>query len=77
MELNGISMCLFNIRSWNCRLERFLSGKIHSIYYPSLFCFTKTNINDSPAKHINEILGDWKDIHENTQHNMAWLCVAT
>ena len=39
--------------------------------YSSLFCFTETNINDSPAKHIDEILDDWKDIHKNTEHGLA------
>ena len=65
-------MFLFNIRSWNSHLEHFLSEKIYSPY-SSLFCFTETNINDSPAKHINDILDDWKDIHKNTQHGLA-LC---
>ena len=66
-------MCLlFNIRSWNVHLEHFLSVKIYSTY-SSLLCFTETNINDSPAKHIDEILDDWKDIHKNTQHGLA-LC---
>ena len=37
----------------------------------SLFCFTETNINDSPTKHIDEILGDWKDIHKNIHHGLA------
>ena len=41
--------------------------------YSSLFCFAETNINDSPAKHIDEILDDWKDIHKNIQHSLA-LC---
>ena len=50
IELNGISMCLFNIRSWNFHVEHFLSDKIYSTY-SSLFCFTETNINDGPAKH--------------------------
>ena len=50
IELNGISMCLFNIRSWNFHLEHFLSDKIYSTY-SSLFCFTETNINDGPVKH--------------------------
>ena len=72
IELNGSSMCLFNIRSWNSHLEHFLSEKIYSTY-SSLFCFTETNINYSPAKHINDILDDWKDIHKNTQHGLA-LC---
>ena len=72
IELNGISMCLFNIRSWNVHLEHFLSDKIYSTYF-SLFCFTETNINDSPAKHVDEILDDRKDIHKNTQHGLA-LC---
>ena len=66
IELNGISMCLFNIRSWNVHLEHFLSDKIYSTY-SSLFCFTETNINNSPAKH------DWKDIHKNTHYGLA-LC---
>ena len=70
-ELIGISMCLF-IRPWNVHLEHFLSDKIY-LTYSSLFCFTETNINDSPAKHIDEILDDWKDIHKNTQHGLA-LC---
>ena len=43
IELNGISMCLFNIRSWNVHLEHFLSDKIY-LTYSSLFCFTETNI---------------------------------
>ena len=72
IELNGISMCLFNIRSCNGHLEHFLSNKIYSTY-SSLFCFTETNINDSPAKAIDEILDDWKDIHKNTQHGLALL----
>ena len=29
IELNGISMCLFNIRSWNGHLKHFLSDKIY------------------------------------------------
>ena len=72
IELNGTSMCLFNIRSWNVHLEHFLSDKIYSTY-SSLFCFTETSINDSPTKHIDEILDNWKDIHKNTQHGLA-LC---
>ena len=72
IELNGISTCLFNIRSWNIHLEHFLSDKIYSTY-SSLFCFTETNINDSLAKHIDDILDDWKDIHKNTQNGLA-LC---
>ena len=70
--MNGISICLFSIRSWNIYLEHLLSDKIYSIY-SSLFCFTETNINASPAKHIDEILDDWKDIHKNTHHGLA-LC---
>ena len=62
-------MFLFNIRSWNSHLEHFLSEKIYSTY-SSLFCFTETSINDSPAKHINDILHYWTDIHKNTQHDM-------
>ena len=46
-ELSGISMSLFNIRSWNGHLEHFLSDKIY-LTYSSLFCFTETNINNSP-----------------------------
>ena len=65
-------MCLFNIRSWNVHLEHFLSDKIYSTY-SSLFSFAETNINDSPAKHIDELLDDWKDIHKNAQHDLA-LC---
>ena len=72
IELNGICMCLFNIRSWNGHLEHFLSDKIYSTS-SSLFCFTETNINNSSSKHINEIMDDWKDTHKNTQHGLA-LC---
>ena len=50
LELNGISMCLCNIRSWNSHLKHFLSEEIYSTC-SSLFCFTETNINDNPAKH--------------------------
>ena len=69
IELNGICMCLVNLRSWNGHLEYFLSDKIYSTFL-SLLCFTETNINDSP-KYIDEILDDWKDIHRNTQHVLA------
>ena len=65
IELNGINMCLFIIRSWNVHLEHFFSGKIY-LTYSSLFCFTEPNINDSPSKHIDEILHDWKGIHRST-----------
>ena len=70
IKLNGISMCLFNIRSWYVHLEDFLSDKMYSTY-SSLFCFTETDVNDSPAKYIDEILDDWKDIHKNTQHGLS------
>ena len=53
IKLNSISMFLFNTRSWNSHLEHFLRGKIYSTY-SSLFCFTETNINDIPAKHIDQ-----------------------
>ena len=72
IELNGISMCLFNIMSWNGPLERFLSDKIYPTYY-SLFCLTEAIINDSPSKCMDENLDDWKDIHKNTRHGLA-LC---
>ena len=39
----------------------------------NLFCFTETGITDSPAKHIDGILDDWKDIYKNTQYGLA-LC---
>ena len=70
IELNRISMCLFNIRSWNVHLEHFLSDKIYSTY-SSLFFFTETNINDSPEKHIDEILDYWKDICKNSHRGLA------
>ena len=72
IELDGISMCLFIIRSWNVHLEHFLSDKTYSSY-SNLFCFTETNTNDSRAKHIDEILDDGNDIHKNTHHGLA-LC---
>ena len=78
IELNGISIFLFKVRSWNCHLERFLSDKIYSTY-SSLFCFTYTNINDRAAKHIDEILDEWKSWMSGKTsvriHNMAWLYV--
>ena len=72
--INGISMCLFIIRSWNSHLEHFSSDKIYSTY-SSLFCFTKTNIDDSPVKPIDE---SW--VIGNTSvriYNMTWLYVTT
>ena len=65
-------MCLVNIRSWNAHLEHFLRDNICQSY-SSLFCSTETKINDSPVKHIDEVLDDWKDIHKNTQRGLA-LC---
>ena len=52
IKLNGISMCLSNVSLWNGDLEYFFSDKIYSVH-SSLFSFTETNINDSPAKHID------------------------
>ena len=59
-------MCLFNVRSWNDHLEHFLSDKIY-LTCSSLFYFTETSINDSPAKHIDEILD------ENLLEHTKWL----
>ena len=70
IELNGICMCLLHVRPWNVHLEYFLSDKIYSAY-SSLLCFTETNINESPAEHNVEILGDCKEFP--TIHNMGWL----
>ena len=64
-SFNGTSICLLNKRAWNAHLEHFLSDNIYQSY-SSLFCFTETNINDSPVKHIDDFLDDWKDIHKNT-----------
>ena len=41
----------------NAHLGPFLSDNICKSY-SSLFCFTKTNINGSPVKHIDEVLDD-------------------
>ena len=71
-SFNGTSICLLNIRAWNAYLERFLKDSICQSY-SSLFCFTETNINDSPVKHIDEVLDDWKYIDKNTQHVLV-LC---
>ena len=72
IELNGISMYLFNIRSWNGHLEHFISDKKDLTYF-SIFCFAEANMNDAPAKH-NEIRDDWKYIHKNTQNGLAQYC---
>ena len=53
---------------WSFR--HFLRDKIYSAY-SILFCFTETSINYRPAKHVDEMLDDWKDIHKNTQHDLA------
>ena len=42
--------------------------------YCRQFCFTETNVNDSPTKHIGEILDNWKDSHKNTLHGLALCC---
>ena len=57
-----VCVCLFSISSWYDHLEHCLSDKIYSTY-SRLFSSTETSINDSPAKHTDEILDDWKDIH--------------
>ena len=72
IELKCISMCLFNLRSRNGHLEHFLSDKTY-LTYSSLFCFTETSVDGSPAKHFDDVLDDWKDTHKNTQHDLA-LC---
>ena len=68
-SFNGTSICLLNVRAWNAHLEHFLSDNIYQSY-SSLFCFTETNVNDSPVKHIDEVLDDWKDVQKNTQISM-------
>ena len=70
IELNGIIMCLFNTRSWNSHLEHFHNDKMYS-NYSSLFCFTETNININPAKHIDDILDNSKDTHKSTHHGLS------
>ena len=65
-------MCLFNIRSQNGHLKIFFSDRIYATY-SSLSCFTETKIIESPAKHIDELLNDWKDIHKNTQYGLTVL----
>ena len=72
IEVNDISMCLFNIRSSNCNLEHFLNDKIFSTY-SSYFCFTGLNVNVSPAKHIDDVLMIGKT--SIRIHNIAWACV--
>ena len=72
ISFSGTSISLLNIRAWNAQLEHFFSDNIYQSY-SGLFCFTETNINDSPVKHIDEVLDDWKDSHKNTQHGLA-LC---
>ena len=62
----------FNITSWNGHLEHFLTNKIYSAN-SSQFCFTQTNINESPAKQIDEIVDDLKCIHSTIQHELG-LC---
>ena len=63
-------MCPFNIKSSDGHLELFLSDSIY-LSCSSLFSFTETSINDNPAKNIDEIRDDWKDIHKNTQRGLA------
>ena len=70
-SFNGTGICLLNKRASNAHLEQFLSDNFCQSY-SSLFCFTETN-NDSPVKHIDEVLDDLKDIHKNTQHGLALL----
>ena len=63
-------MFLFYIRSCNDNLEYFISDKRYSSH-SNLFCSSKTGINDSPAKYIDEILDSWKGIHKNMQHDLG------
>ena len=51
-SFSGTSMCVLNIRAWNVHLEHFLSDKIYQSY-PSLLCFTETNISDRSVEHID------------------------
>ena len=57
ISFSGTSISLLNIRAWNAQLEHFFSDNIYQSY-SGLFCFTETNINDSPVKHIDEVLDD-------------------
>ena len=51
----------------------YLLGTSNKIYstYSSQICFKETSVNDSLAEHIDEILADWKGIHNNTQHGLT------
>ena len=60
----------YKVMEWSFRT--FPQWQIYSIY-SSLFCFAEININDSPVKHVDEILNDRKDIHKNTHHGLV-LC---
>ena len=69
---NSISICLFNIRSWNLHLKHFLAGTFHT-NNSSVFCFTETGINSQNHSYadISEYLPTWKNIYKPTEHGLT------
>ena len=57
----------YKVMEWSLRTFSHWSDILK---FSSLLCFTKKNVSDSTAKHIDENL-DEKDIHKNTQHCLA------
>ena len=74
IELNGISMCLFIRRSWNCHLEHFLKRQnILNLFQPILFHRNQYNIVLQ-----NILMTAWMIGETSIRiHNMAWFFVAT
>ena len=76
-KMNGKSICLFNIRSWNLHLEHFLSDKfLISNSCVLLFTETKTG-NRSSVKKINDYCQNWEAMHHpSSEHGLA-ICYDT
>lgn len=68
--LYGSKICLFNIRSWDARIEQFLSANVYTCR-SSLLCFTQIHLNSRSFQNVIELKQGWSDIQKHTQHGLA------
>ena len=68
-KIHNDKLCLYNIRSWDRRIESFLKDSVFADC--SIMCFIETHVKGQPLKNMNDYLEDWKEIHKLTNHGLA------
>lgn len=75
-ELNGLKICLHNIRKWDKHINHFLSDENY-LNHSSILCFTETHTSEHDFKDIKEYHnGTWDSVHEHRGHGFA-ICYDT